>query len=71
MATGRQRWPAVIRIFLDEAEVYTLKPKRDRDNSVHNQFESIESCVKLKLCSTGNHEILHSMCLSPSLSIDL
>lgn len=41
-----------------------LKPRKDRDGSVHNQFESIESCVKLKLCSTKKSEMLPPPCFS-------
>lgn len=48
-----------------------LKPRRNRDSSVHNQFKSVESCVKLKLCSTKQPQMLHPTSLTPSLCIDL
>lgn len=40
------------------------KQRRNRDSSVHNQLESIESCLKLKLCSTKK-------CFTPHLSLPL
>lgn len=40
------------------------KQRRERDSSVHNQLESIESCLKLKLSSTKK-------CFTPHLSLPL